>query len=156
MTQRAQWWSSDHGVTARPPTDNPRRRTIAPALATAGGATLLYFLVRAPRGDRAGGEPRQLPVPEPSAEPVIRILSGDKIEVDGSTATLDAAMLRAAATGRASVQIMADARYGFALDVLRALHGTRAAIRVVDWGSEMSSLAKSMAERDAASRGGEP
>jgi len=156
MTQRAQWWSSDHGVTARPPKEKKRRGIVAPAIAIVGGATLVYFLVRAPRGDRTDGGPRRLPVPQPSAEPVIRILPEDKIEVDGSTATLDAAMLRAAATGGASVQVTADARYGFALDVLRALHGTRATIRVVDWGSEMASLAKSMADRDAASRGGEP
>ena len=103
-----------------------KRNNTGRAVAVIGGGALLLWLVASGgrgsggHGGRGGTVARTVDALPPS-EVHVRIRSGDRIDVDGVSSELSAAVARARAAGIARVVATGDARQGWVVEVLHAL-----------------------------------
>ena len=93
-----------------------------------GGLALLWWLLRNDEKDPCDGEDRPKPPPQPTPTPTpapdhvaVRILSGDRVELDGELSTLPTVVAKARAARFARVRLSGDATPQWVQAVLSAL-----------------------------------
>ena len=100
--------------------------TARAAVAIGGGALLLWLIDRGSRRRGADGiAPTEAP---PPSEVYVRIGSGDRLDLDGVSSNLPAAVARAGGAGVVHVVATGDAREGWVVEVMRALEAAGAVV----------------------------
>lgn len=94
-------------------------------IAMVGGGALLLWLLWPGRGSGKGGDGERSSAP---AAVVVRIRSGDQLELDGASSDLTTTVARARAAGAAHVYTTGDAREGWVTAVIDALKAAGVAV----------------------------